>query len=76
MLSARETQNVLERHFNNCYKYWLRQGNGYKNRHEAFKLALEDIKCMRHEPFSPCGDELDPETHVNFIKYREMDLGI
>ena len=31
---------------------------------------------MRHDPFSPCGDELDPETHANFIKYREMDLGI
>jgi hypothetical protein len=76
MLNAKETYYVLVRHFNDCYKYWLRQGNGYKNRHEAFKLALEDIKCMKYDPFTPCGDELDPEAHANFIKYREMDLGI
>ena len=75
MLTAKETQNILEKHFNNCYRYWLQQNNEYKNIRDAFSLALEDIKAMKRDPFSPCGEELDPDTKQKFIRYREMDLG-
>ena len=75
MIDAEQTQEILERFFNDCYKFWLRQGSGHGNKHRAFELALEDVKAIHRNPFVPRGDELDTETKTNFIMYREMDLG-
>ena len=72
MVNAHDTQKILECFFNDCYKYWLR--NGYEER-ESFELALNDIRAVKRNPFVPCGDELDLEVKEKFIHYKEMDLG-
>lgn len=75
MISARETQEILERFFDDCLRFWMHQGSDHGHKQKAFKLALEDVKSIHRNPFVPCGDELDAETKANFIMYREMDLG-
>lgn len=72
MVNAHDTQKILERFFNECYKYWLQNSDSER---EAFSLALDDIRAVKRNPFIPCGDELDPEVIKKFIHYREMDLG-
>lgn len=72
MLTAKETELAMERFFNDCVRFW--SGVGFDERN-AFEAALEDTKKITTNPFSPRGDKLDPETKLNFIKYREMDLG-
>ena len=75
MLSKQETQSVLEKFFKDCNNYWLRSGY-CKDEREAFENALDDIKVLRRDPFSPSGEELNQETKAEFIKYRKLDLGI
>lgn len=75
MLSKQETQLVLEKFFKDCNNYWLRSGY-CKDEREAFVNALDDIKTLRRDPFSPSGEELDYEAKAEFIKYRKQDLGI
>ena len=72
MLTAHETQLIMEHFFKDCYKFWFRTTNDYRT---AFELALKDAKKITTDPFSPCGEKLDVETKEKFIKYREMDLG-
>ena len=72
MLNEKETQVILEKFFNNCVNFWKREGHEYK---EAFALAIEDAKKISTNPFSPCGEKLDVGAQIQFIKYREMDLG-
>lgn len=73
MLNSKETYVVLEKFFNDCLRFW-RGHHGFDER-KAFEFALDDVKGLRHDPFVPCGKELDVETKEKFIKYREMDLG-
>ena len=72
MLTAKETELAMERFFNDCVNFWNRI---LHDERKAFEAALEDTKKITTNPFSPRGDKLDPETKLNFIKYREMDLG-
>lgn len=73
MLNEQETQLVMENFFRDCLNFWRRSVNDER---EAFEKALNDIRRITTDPFSPCGDGLDKETKNQFIKYREMDLGI
>ena len=73
MLNEHETQLVMENFFRDCLNYYGRSTN---DRREAFEKALNDTRKIMTDPFSPCGDRLDVETKIKFIKYREMDLGI
>ena len=73
VLSKRETELVMEHFFNDCLKFW--RGRSNDERH-AFEMALEDVRSITTDPFSPCGDKLDEETAKKFVYYREMDLGI
>ena len=72
MLNERETQLVLERFFNDCLKFWTREGCDERN---AFEKALDDVRVIKTDPFSPLGHVIDLETKEKFIHYREMDLG-
>ena len=72
MLDKRETKIVLERFFNDCLKFWTRQGCDER---EAFEKSLADIKAIKNDPFYPRGRVLNEEAKLNFIRYREMDLG-
>ena len=72
MLDANKTQAILERFFNDCLCFWKRTGSDER---QAFEYALDDVKTLKHDPFVPAGDLLDPVAKEKFIKYREMDLG-
>ena len=82
MADKKTTESILEKYFNNCKNYWLRQETEPCDDKEAFRRALEyDIveiyHCdggFLHDPFSPCGEELDQEAVMQFIRYRCMDL--
>ena len=73
MLNQRDTQLAMENFFRDCLNFWRRNTNDER---EAFEKALDDIRRITTDPFSPCGDKLDVETKEKFIKYREMDLGM
>lgn len=73
MLNEHDTQLVMENFFRDCLSFWRRSTNDER---EAFENALNDIRRITTDPFSPCGDKLDVETKEVFIRYREMDLGI
>lgn len=73
MLNAHDTQLVMEHFFRDCLNFWRRSINDER---EAFEKALNDTRGITTNPFSPCGDKLDVGTKINFIKYREMDLGM
>lgn len=72
MLTAKETELVMERFFNDCLHFW--KGRGVDDR-EAFENSVADVKTLKTDPFVPCGKKLDEEAKQKFIKYREMDLG-
>ena len=71
MLGKQETQMAMEKFFNDCVNFWRRTG---MDEREAFESALDDIKHITTDPFSPRGDKLDLETKAEFIKYRMQDL--
>ena len=73
MLNEKDTQLVMENFFRECQNFWRRTINDER---EVFAKALNDVSSITTDPFSPCGDKLDVNTKENFIKYREMDLGI
>ncbi len=73
MLNAHETQLVMEHFFNDCLNFWRRNTN---DKRAAFEKALNDVRGITTDPFSPCGKKLNVATKENFIKYREMDLGM
>ena len=72
MLNKQETQIALEKFFKDCENFWKRTG---MDEREAFESALDDVKHITTDPFSPRGDKLDPEAKAEFIKYRMQDLG-
>ena len=72
MLTAVETQLVLEKFFGECFRYWKMQG--YEER-SAFEHALADVKHIKRDPYSPVGKQIDLSVKEKFIHYREMDLG-
>lgn len=73
MLNAKQTQLILEKHLKACYDFWIR--SGCKDERDAFANAVDDIRNLKRDPFSPCGEEIDIETRDAFVKYREQDMG-
>lgn len=83
MINAKETQIILEKFFNECRAFWLRdiKNEGIDER-EAFRRAFEwDMveiynfnKGCLHDMYSPSGDELDYDTIIEFFKARCHDL--
>ena len=73
MLNERETLLALEEAMRNNRRFWERQG--YDER-EAFIKALNEVAEMQSDPSSPFGEKLDEETKIQFIRFREMDLGM
>lgn len=73
MLNEHETQLVMENFFRECQNFWHRTVNDER---EVFEKALRDVRSITTDPNSPCGEKLDEETRMAFIRYREQDLGI
>ena len=73
MLNQHDTQLIMENFFRECQNFWRRTVNDER---EVFEKALRDVSTLTTDPNSPCGEQLDEETRVKFIKYRKQDLGI
>ena len=73
MLNQHDTQLVMENFFRECQNFWRKTVNDER---EVFEKALRDVRSITTDPNSPCGEKLDEETRIKFIKYREQDLGI
>lgn len=73
MLNEHDTQRVMEHFFRDCKNFWRRTINDER---EVFEKALNDMRSITTDPFSPYGKKLDVETKEKFIRYREIDLGI
>lgn len=75
MLNAKETQEILEVYFEECLRFWAGSMK-VRDMRKAHELALQDVRCIKHDPFSPYGDLLDVETHKQFIQSYENILEI
>jgi hypothetical protein len=73
MLNEHDTQLVMEHFFRDCQNFWRRTINDER---EVFEKALNDMRNITTDPFSPYGKKLNVETKEKFIRYREIDLGI
>lgn len=72
MLNEKETQSVLQQFFMECLRFWQRD---LFDERQAFQYAINDVKGLTKDPYSPQGQELDHDVKERFIKYRELDLG-
>jgi hypothetical protein len=72
MLNEKETQLVLQQFFMECLEFWKRS---FSDERRAFEYAIDDVRGVEKDPYSPRGKELDPDVKERFIKYRELDLG-
>lgn len=72
MINAQETQLILQQFFMECLNFWQRS---LSDKREAFQYAIDDVKNIKKDPYSPQGQELDLEVKERFVKYRELDLG-
>jgi hypothetical protein len=71
MLSAKETKIILEIFFNECYDFWREEGEDDVT---AFRLAIEDVRSIKHHPFEVNGKELDVLVKRQFIVDAEIEL--
>lgn len=71
MLNAKETEEVLDKFFKECWRFWKLRG---ETERQSFMNALKDIQTLKRNPYDPNGDWLDESTKQKFIQYRKMDL--
>lgn len=72
MLTEKETEVVLEKFFNECFRYWKMQGCDDR---VSFESALDDVKRVKSNPYVPTREPIDLGVKAKFVHYREMDLG-
>ena len=71
MLTNQITKNLVTSFFYECYNFWDRQG---KDVQEAKKLALTDCENLKHDPYVPCGEELDLEAKKECLeRLKELE---
>ena len=71
MLSAKETEEILDKFFKECFRFWKLRG---ETERQSFMNALKDIQTLKRNPYDPNGDLLDDAVKHKFIQYRKMDL--
>ena len=64
MIGEKETINLLDAFFEDCLKFWVKEGKDYE---VAFELAVNEVSQATHNPFSPAGDFLDEDTKQKYI---------
>ena len=67
-LTIQETVKVLLPFYEDCVKFWLREG---KTKSVAVQMALQDIESLNTNPFEPNGDWLNQEAKFYFMEYIE-----
>lgn len=71
-MTKEETMSVLEKHFNDCLRYWERELKVDSDLDKsAYKEAIREIATT--DPRSPYGEKLNEEWVAEFRKYRLMD---
>lgn len=71
MESKENTIRLLTKMFADCFGFWINEGLSVV---EALQRALSEISEMKHNPFEPQGDLLDPEGKQEFIERIKKDL--
>ena len=72
MLNAERTKEIINSFYEDCVKFWIREG---RETTEARRLAIRDCEELKHDPFSPCGEELDLKAKDEFLeKLRKFEL--
>lgn len=66
-----KTIHLLSSMFADCFGFWINEGLSVV---EALQRALSEISEMKHNPFEPQGDLLDPEGKQEFMERIEKDL--
>ena len=59
MLAKQETKNIVTQFYYECYKFWEREG---KDVQDAKQRALNDCQALKHDPYCPCGEDLDMDA--------------
>ena len=72
MLSEKETQFVLQQFFVECFNFWK---SSLSDERKAYEYAIDDVRGVTKDPYSPHGQELNSDVKARFIRYREIDLG-
>lgn len=67
MHDYKETLNILEEFYQDCYSYWMAQG---KKEGVAEGKALNDVGNVKRNPLVPDGDLLDKEAQKDFLRNR------
>ena len=66
VMTIKETMAVLFPFYDDCVKFWLREGKPHS---EAVQLALTDIENLKTNPYEPNGDWLDQDSLDAFIEF-------
>lgn len=66
-LSAKETQKVLDEHYEECLKFWKREKENGQDV-EPEKMAYVDVKTLNNDPREPKGALLDEDTVKKYKK--------
>lgn len=72
MISKEETIYLVNRFFEKCFEFWANDGKSGK---EAFDLALKETAEIKHNPFVPMGDLLDPNAQREYIEKMRIGDG-
>ena len=64
MLDKQKTKEIVTSFYYECYKFWEREG---KDVGEAKRLAILDCVSLKHDPYVPCGEELDADAQVECL---------
>lgn len=65
--SFKETTDILKEFYQDCYAYWLSQG---EKEGIAEGKALNDVGNVKRNPLVPDGDKLDTDAKRDFLKNR------
>lgn len=69
-MTDRQQTEILERHFSNCLGFWRHQG---KNEEDARDLALNELRQVKSNPFTPRFQPMDPGIVAIVVsKYEQL----
>lgn len=65
MVDKIKTKEMVTSFFYECFNFWSREGRPVI---DAKKAAFRDCQQLQHDPYCPCGDELDPVAKEEALK--------
>ena len=71
IISVQETITLLNSHYKECVTFWNREG---KTRIESLEYAINDIRQIKTNPYSPDGDYLNKYAWLSFLEMKKIEL--